>query len=422
MEQQDVKIINAFWESVTGLSDFRLRQLLWSRLQETLNKTNPKTARFFAHRDRVHNYTKSIKNDYARYLIRSFMTLCPDIPLCYDQGEFYQNYSYFQLGDFEFYNVYGNRQKGLCQVCSCAADCEQRDDCCISKYLPEQSMLLNESDIGEFQFRSTKQLTRFSCLTTRLGEIADKNGVPIPMPKQKYLMVAHCPDDYPKDIVWRKCKRYLPPEQRRQEGLFTPVFSIKTNTTYHNKHCAECFGEVDDDLFPWQKLIVSDAMNENVRVGLDPFLAAYDKKAVIVFIPPRVLHQSFICNEPDISKCNETGMWRTYDERLRLACETLPQKVTNDIQGDGGPRYKNIYCAMCNVVYPEYTLSVNAYQFLAENDSPVDGLYITFYRQTLGLFASLLSFSALDMLSAYSVDNKCRPEEVYSPILVGILM
>jgi hypothetical protein len=416
--QQDVKIRDAFKESLDVISTFDTFRVT-NRLQDRLNETIPETVRFFAHRNHVHNYTTYIKNDLARYLIRSFMIFCPDIPMCYDQGKFYQNYSYFtQTG-----HPYGYREVGLCQACSCTDGCEERGKCCISKYLSEESMLHNESKTGEVKFRSTKQLPRSSCLSTQLGKIIGKDGKHIRVPKQKYFMVAYCPDGYSKGVVWRKCRRFLPPEQRRQEDIYTPVFSFKTNNTYQNKYCAECFGELIDDLFLWRKVIVSGTTNENDRVAVDPFLAAYDEKIVIVFLPPRVLHARFVCQEPRISKCNKTGFWSSYDERLLWACETLPQTVIYLHGAVASSTYKNIYCAMCNWDFPEYTLAVGRWQAPGENRSDINEFdFISHYRQTLGLFAFLLSFSALDVLSAYNIDDKCHPEEVYSPVLVSIII
>ncbi|XP_062620258.1 uncharacterized protein LOC134281835 [Saccostrea cucullata] len=73
---------------------------------------------------------------------------------------------------------------------------------------------------------------------------------------------------------------------------------------------------------------------------------------------------------------------------------------------------------MCNTFSPEYTIPITV-----TSGSPVE---ITHYilddfRQTLGLFPSLLSYSAQKTFHDYSVERLCPSEMVYSPVLVRCL-
>lgn len=104
-----------------------------------------------------------------------------NIPLCYDEGEFYRNYSFPFEG-----------QNGLCQRCSCSPDCEKKADCCISRHLSHD---LDQK--GE----NPRKPTQYSCLSTQLGKVLDIRDNQVNIPKKEYLMVANCPDGYPKNTL-----------------------------------------------------------------------------------------------------------------------------------------------------------------------------------------------------------------------------
>lgn len=348
--------------------------------------------RFFIHKYRVQNYTKFIHDDVAKFLISSFMTFCPNVPLCYDGGEFYRNYS-FPFG----------RNVGVCQRCSCNPNCEKKADCCISRYLSH--------DLDQKQ--DVSKPTKYSCLSTQLGRVTNGRGYHVNIPRQEYWMVANCPDGYPRNTLWRKCKRFLPAEERKQEELFTPVISASSNETYQNKYCAECFGELQIELFPWGKKVTRN-MNDKTTTENDPFLAAYEKRVIIAYVPPLFLYETFTCQKPTASKCNITCLWKIYDERLLWACETLPQTVVYNVEG--GHVYKNIYCVLCNAVDPDLTLRVAGYAFDRMHIFEKISLYPS---MAFGISSLTMSFEALEILSDYTIDKKCRAEEVYSPILVS---
>ncbi|XP_062600830.1 uncharacterized protein LOC134262455 [Saccostrea cucullata] len=366
--------------------------------KQRINTTNPETKRIFHHFNRVENYTQTIQDEFRRFLISSFMMFCPDTPLCYDQGYFYRNYSYLSLiGKQDLCSEC--KLVARCQTCSCEPDCERKKDCCISKYVSMDPA----EPIKDF----TDQKDELSCLSTKLGSVYDSSGKEIKMPVGSYWMINKCPENYPRNMVWRKCKRFLHSGEQMQEIYHTPVFSSKTRDSYQNVFCAECFGERPDELYPWKKVYVSNVVDEEERIKENPSV----KGNAVVFTPPKFLENKLRCIKPDISKCNVTGLWLKYDELLQWACETLPQTVIFSSE----KRFKNVYCAMCNTFAPKFTLPVHE---LTTFDSIIFGtLDLDRLRQTLGLFSSLLSFSALEMLSAYQVDERCSKEEIFSPLL-----
>lgn len=104
--------------------------------------------------------------------------------------------------------------------------------------------------------------------------------------------------------------------------------------------CAECFGELRTEQFPWKRITMKD-MDDRKAMENGPFFAAYEKRMMIVYIPPLFLHETFVCQKPTVSKCNITGLWKMHDERLLWACEKLPQRVP--------------YRVPCEYLYKTYT-------------------------------------------------------------------
>jgi hypothetical protein len=224
------------------------------------------------------------------------------------------------------------------------------------------------------------------------------------LPFSAHWVNANCPHR-PGSILWRKCKRYLPADELKNENLYRPITSSKTNETYQNEYCAKCSGEKLDDLYPWKLLMFS---NDSDSLS-DPFLNAYDGKSMISHLPPTFLRNRSECTLPRIRKCNVTGMWGRYDERLIWACEKIPFTVLSFQL----KMYKNVFCALCNSPRLEDLDYYTARPFIFTN---------SILKPQSGVFTELLRFTKPIEVRDYRIESRCPNEEIFSPALVRMIL
>ena len=142
---------------------------------------------------------------------------------------------------------------------------------------------------------------------------------------ERYLLVEQCPYDM-MDEIKQKC----------EHTETKPVFSIKTKILYKNLFCARCHGE-NKTMNMKLELICPDVYRTKTKKFLKDCFIRYTSQNEISYIrlrtSPKVKETSLI------SRCNETGLWKTFDRDVDWACRHFERSYK---------QFKNLYCYMCN--------------------------------------------------------------------------
>jgi hypothetical protein len=231
---------------------------------------------------------------------------------------------------------------------------------------------------------------------------------------ERYWLIATCPENYPRNLVWRKCRKFLPREELVIEDVNRPVYSTVTRQTYQNIYCAMCFGENPEDLHLWKATILALEGVPNINSKAKDFFPELHRESFrVLFRPPPFLSSSTRCYKGYIEKCNVTGLWSLWDKRLLWACESLPMTVL--FANCELPFYKNVYCALCNM--PEGMLVYDCDNLLYSSFQ--EFLEVIQMKPVIGYFSALLNVGIFDVADQFQIDEKCSHQTVYSPVLVS---
>ena len=119
-----------------------------------------------------------------------------------------------------------------------------------------------------------------------------------------------------------------------------PVTDPLTNTHYRSKNCALCNLENSHTpLVNWKLRIQS---NTPLSFPHNHLFEEIRKTRGNVFYQPPEYAFTQTCKSADytIDTCNVTGLWQTFDEDIKTACESFVDPFNNT--------YKNIFCLRCN--------------------------------------------------------------------------
>ena len=175
-----------------------------------------------------------------------------------------------------------------------------------------------------------------------------------------YMMIAKCIRIIRGTEMVREC-RDKQEKLRLYENI--PVTSRLTGLTYVNSFCLQCNeGEIlgSSATTVWEVKLVNYARNYKHRFVFHPlsltrhlqtFSFGYSN---IHFVPSSVQNVQR-CETYDISSCNQTGLWETYDETIENICHnghSLP--ILHRIPYNGAfvhsiLKFKNIACIHCNL-------------------------------------------------------------------------
>jgi hypothetical protein len=358
-----------------------------------IGSSTPGSIKFPDHRPRVLNWTRGIDDNMTRFLVSQYMIYCPNRDMCYDNKEFYMNYS-LPLTSIE------NSQK-----CRCENDCIRKSECCPTKYIESKN---TSAEASQDRFETVP----LTCAQTVFGG----NSVTQRLVKndERYWLITTCPKNYPKNTVWRKCRKFLPQQERNVEDINRPVHSATTKQNYQNIYCAICFGEDPEEMFSWKAMILAFWYQPVINVKSRDFFPELHRESFrVLFRPPQFLSSSIRCYNGYIEKCNKTGLWAHWDNRLVWACESLPMTVL--FANCRLPIYKNVYCALCNspedaLPYDCESTKISRFQEL------IDSIQ---YSPKFGYFSAILNVGTRDVIEQFQMDERCSDQMVYSPILVS---
>ena len=139
--------------------------------------------------------------------------------------------------------------------------------------------------------------------------------------------------------------RYGTEEFCENPGFHDSIYSVlpvrKGSVDYRNIFCAHCNGVDLLLLNNWRMEIHCD--DAITVTDFNFFNTIRNKKCNIFYKPPSRWFQNFVpCSIPQykINRCNETGLWSSYNETIKQACDSFvdPFNFT----------YRNYFCYLCN--------------------------------------------------------------------------
>ena len=299
-------------------------------------------------------------------VINAFRQACPYTNFCQ------QNASQTIKGD--------SQVAPCCRDCSCADDCWKRDNCCPDKIVKEK--------------RETTELE--SCKDTYVKKsiynVYTPNGFGV---RKRYFVIESCPGTEIGGILEQKCA-----------GAVAVTFNdliwvsdTKTNKIYNNRFCAECNGVRKYKKWGLSTTCRSDLLwiqNFSENVGSFP-----DSCSLVVIPPNRKAYENQ-CLTPDISTCNETGLWQTKDSVIESLCKNHQMMFVKE-HLSMVHIYRNMFCSLCNSSpgAPEEDICGNEAKGQKSGHSS---------------FTAILNiFEADDNLET---KNKCNVDEVEDPLRV----
>ena len=248
---------------------------------------------------------KSETNDdiFMQYLNETFTELCPHIEFCSKADS-------INLTD-EW-------------PCSCRSDCYLYASCC------------QDSD------RQIQETFECSALVYHMPETAtplingDNYGISM------YRQVTTCAQGFPQNTeTFEMCVN------NKYAIEFEDVVAVSdvNGNVYKNQHCAICNNVTTYILFDLHISCKEQLSNALFEVMNMPSL--FESSCYIWFDSPKPeIEIQSRCFTPDVTSCNETGIWDNYDPNIDMACNSFTFLYRHTLKRL--VIYKNIYCFLCN--------------------------------------------------------------------------
>ena len=223
--------------------------------------------------------------------------------------------------------IQDDHRSPCCTGCSCADECWERGNCCPDKIVENQGSLHELETCADTVVKNLKYGPFFS------------NG--LDKYRRRYFVTKRCPDTINDESVKGKC-----------DGTLADVFSdlvwvtdTNTNKVYNNRFCAQCHGVRKYKQWNLETSCLHFLTNANYSQKLSSF----PEKCSLTITPPNRKAYQNLCISPDISTCNETGLWETDDTVTEELCESHPLLFIEELSGRITTRvYRNAFCFKCN--------------------------------------------------------------------------
>ena len=151
-----------------------------------------------------------------------------------------------------------------------------------------------------------------------------------------YQLISVCNSSSPDPTIRDLCEN--PDVDTYLDTLF-PVTDHSSNLVYRNQYCALCDEYADlEKVSQWVMDIECDKTVALTHERMYHIIKEHQCN-VTFMAPPKIAVET--CIPYTISTCNETGLWRVYNETLDTACQIFvdPFNFT----------YKNVFCFLCNI-------------------------------------------------------------------------
>lgn len=245
-------------------------------------------------------FLETFNSDVERDIILHQLRYCPYVPLC----TFSLNVTFWRTT--------------CCGRCECDyPTCLITNTCCpdiLFKYK-------NSSLIGP----------QMACLP--LDIIAQESGA---------FGYDNCPPGVPEQLIDNCTRTYNASLLSLYEII--PAYDITTETLYRNKYCAYCHN-VRHSNIEFMELCLNCTNPKILKSESDIINAVFaEKSCKLTFVSTNNLT---LCTT-SISKCNETGSWKNYDDNIQKACNMYRSVISISIY----ERYQNPFCSSCNDKIP----------------------------------------------------------------------
>ena len=161
--------------------------------------------------------------------------------------------------------------------------------------------------------------------------------------------------DYKSDRIIKLCE-----DPEFDTNLETAVPVTQEGLTFRNMYCAYCNGIRAGF---WESWNINVFCSDTVSLADENLLATIREKMCNLFYLKKITFLVHNCTQPSplISRCNETGLWRRFDNATALACNSFDDPFNFT--------YKNYFCYVCNTDEP---VQLNSWQCSdPRKDSPL---------------------------------------------------
>ena len=216
-------------------------------------------------------------------------------------------------------------RKPCCESCLCADDCREQHNCCYDK---KDAIPSTEELACKPAMVKTRNIAADTIWTKGIKSIG-------------YYIVDRCPVDETNATLQYKCEG----EMKKEIDDFLWVTDCKSELIFQNRYCAQCNGVKEWNSWLVRTLCV-DILEADFQNITDIVLSPLCN---IINEPPKSqldISRQFECLLPDITACNQTGLWPKYDATIEDAC------TKNKVPFFQGLFYTivytNVFCFLCN--------------------------------------------------------------------------
>lgn len=209
-----------------------------------------------------------------------------------------------------------------CIPCSCADDCWRRGNCC-----PDKRILDSRPPTEE-------------CLSTLVKRKADDNSNynGIHRNIKRYFVVNSCLNTEKNVTIAEKCKG------NKKTTLEDYAWVSDGTKIYQNKYCAECNGISEYTM--WNLMTTCEELLSSIPTAENNYTIP-DSCDIINYPSEGDDFLTSMCYDSDISECNTTGLWESYDEKIHAACNAFNLTFLQ-ISYFKIRVYRNVFCYLCN--------------------------------------------------------------------------
>lgn len=293
----DIKQMNISEGSMRGTPSF-----------EANNDTLPNTSFFNSGTDAtpetpVLNTTPEISDASIRRVVDDQMRFCPVTDLC----------DHKPSKPLEGYQP-------CCSDCDCDKDCHLFGSCC-----PDRLTSLVE----KFELQ---------CITPQMK----KPGMST-VNTAAFMMVSVCHPDHLDDFHKRQCENTIDIDEPSDLPIFAPVESLSNKRLFKNKFCAYCNNVTDSDIMVWVPFLECRNIFNLPTFPSKAFISSVNERVdcnIVYRVPRESTAHLARCVPRAVTRCNESGLWETYDHVIDKACISYTSWYKD--------RYRNVFCYMCN--------------------------------------------------------------------------
>ena len=212
--------------------------------------------------------------------------------------------------------------------------------------------------------------------------------------KTHYFVTESCPKSVNDELLRKKCNGTA----AETVVDLTWVSDMNTNKIYRNRYCAECHGV--QNYTHWD--LLTDCFDLMVKENYSLDISSFPETCL--YVTPhteRALENE--CLLPDISTCNQTGLWDVKDDLTETLCESLQMLFVEERMGYIANVYRNIFCFKCNK--PQGAIIEDKC------------IFDIFYHWNMGSFTGIL-----DIADGKQTEHKkmsCAMDEVEDPLKVN---